>query len=80
MLASDIDKELREQRREQIASMWLACYTHDEIGETTAIAKTQVSEQLEVCSDLAALPKQNKLLATYTDAECRPRARGAHQN
>ena len=50
----------------------LACYTPEEIGETTAIAKTQVSEQLEVCSDLAALPKQNKLLATYTDAEWKP--------
>ena len=39
------------------------------IGETTAIAKTQVSEQLEVCSDLEALPKLNKLLATYTQEE-----------
>jgi len=28
-----------------------------------------VSEQLEVCSDLEALPKLNKLLATYTQEE-----------
>jgi hypothetical protein len=68
---SDIDKELREQRREQIASMWLACYTHDEIGAAVGTSAMDVSRAIEA-NKMDSCPKCSKLLATYTDTEWKP--------
>ena len=69
---SDIDKELREQRREQIASMWLACYTQEEIGEAVGLPQRTIADDVPVLAETEDLPKPLKLLATYTDAEWKP--------
>jgi hypothetical protein len=69
---TDIDKRLREERKQKIFDMWMACYSQDEIAELTQIHKDTVSSQLEVCRNLEELPNSDKLSAFYQDADFTP--------
>ena len=67
-----IDKNLAEQRNKTIFDMWLACHTQEEIAAAVDLAVGPVNEKIKKqCSDLETFPKQNKLLATFQDADFR---------
>jgi hypothetical protein len=67
----DIDKQLCEERREKIRSMWMACYTQQEIAGTVGIDKATNNRVLEECCKTERLPKCNKLPAFSQDAAFR---------
>jgi len=67
---ADTDKQLREQRRETIRDMWLACYTQQEIADAVGVDETDKS--LRVSGNLEALPKYQKLAALHDDADWTP--------
>jgi len=46
----------------------LACYTHDEIGAAVGVSLGEANSETKELSEMEALPKQNKLLATGTCA------------
>ena len=70
---ADTDKQLREQRRETIRALWLACHTQQEIADAVGYAsKSDISAELAECSKLEALPKSNKLAALHEDADWVP--------
>lgn len=69
---SDIDKQLREQRRETISAMWLACYTQEEIADAVGVDRTTTSRDLEEVCNLAMLPKSTQLSATYSEPDWTP--------
>jgi hypothetical protein len=64
---SDVDKQLREERREKIFSMWQACYTQEEIAEAVGVSQKEISEDIAVLYDLERLPKSIKLPTLYQD-------------
>ncbi len=49
--------------------MEAACYTQDEIGEAVGVSLGEANSETKELSEMEALPKLNKLLTTYTDAE-----------
>ena len=57
---TDIDKQLREERKSKIFSMYLAGYTMQEIADAVGIHKDSTSE---TCRKFADLEKSDKLLA-----------------
>lgn len=69
---SDIDKQLREARKETILNMWMACATLEEISEATQLHKDTVSKELETLSDLGQCPISDKVLANFEETETLP--------
>lgn len=69
---SDVDKELREQRKQQIFSLWMACETLEAIGESVDTPLRTVADFVEEFAKSEALPKPQKLSATFQDAEFTP--------
>lgn len=69
---ADTDKQLREQRRETIRALWLACHTQQEIADAVGVDKATASRELEDCCNPEALPKSNKLAALHEDADWVP--------
>jgi len=61
-------KDLKEEREKEIVSMWLACYTEDEIAERAGLSKATISSRVEKCSDLESFPKLN-IPARYLDQQ-----------
>lgn len=41
----DIDKRLREERKQKIYDMWLACYTQEEIAEATNLSQQAIYKE-----------------------------------
>lgn len=58
---------MREQRKETIFNMWLACHTQEEIAEAVGVSIGEINNQIKECSDLERFPKMNKLSATFED-------------
>lgn len=69
---TDIDKQLRDERRETILAMWLACYTQDEIAEAVGLTRRHVGEISSTLEISETLPKSPKLASTYSDADWKP--------
>lgn len=60
---SDLTKEEKEEERRQMISLWLQCYTQDEIATRLEVSKMSVSREIEkVCNDLAS---EAKTLQTF---------------
>jgi hypothetical protein len=59
---SQIDKDAKEARNARIFSLWMACWTLEEIGEDVGIQKGATSE---ICSEFPELEKANKLAANH---------------
>jgi hypothetical protein len=72
MYLGDIDKQLREERRERIAAMWLACFTDAEIGEAVGVPRQTATDATAVLPDLEALPKSAKHVALFEDSDWTP--------
>ena len=64
---SEIDKQLRKERKKKIISMYLACHTLDEIAEEVGVDKATVSREIELCCKLENLPNPNKVRALFQD-------------
>jgi len=64
---TDIDKDLREKRKQKIFDMYLQCCTFDEIADTVNVHKDTVSEQVgRIYEDLQ---KSDKVNADFNDAD-----------
>ena len=66
---TDIDKQLREERKAKIFSMYLAGYTMQEIADTVNVEKMSVSREIESCNNFTGLEKSYKNLANFQDSE-----------
>ena len=69
---TEIDKQQREERKETIRAMWLACHTQDEIAEAVGVDQKTVTNMAKEIGNLEALPNFLKLTATYSDADWQP--------
>lgn len=67
---TDIDKQLREQRKAKIFDMYLAGYTTEEIADATGVTKMTISEQ--TCKIFPELEKSYKNLADFQDTDFEP--------
>jgi DNA-binding XRE family transcriptional regulator len=65
---SDTDKQLREQRRDTIKDMWMACHTQDEIATEVGVSQKTINAELEELYNLEDLPKGIKLSALHEEA------------
>lgn len=66
---SRTDKELREQRKQQIFDMWLACYSQDEIASAVDVSQKTVDNSLV---NFENMPKLLKNLALFQDTDFTP--------
>lgn len=66
---SDIDKQLREERKQHIFDMWMACYSLEEIAEQSNVTAKTIDNQIEEFVNLEALPKLHKVLADFSDSD-----------
>lgn len=53
----DIDKQIREDRKETIRSMYLQCYTAEEIAEKIGVSKQTMSEEIALCTEMEMTSK-----------------------
>lgn len=64
-----IDKQRKEDRKQRIFDLWMACETVEDIVATVDIKKSAVDEILGEFPVLENLPKVEKVLATFADDE-----------
>jgi ParB-like chromosome segregation protein Spo0J len=67
---SDIDKQLREERKQRIFDMWLSGDTASEIAEAVGVEEMTVSRSLSNISE--DLPKSEKVLSQFQDEDFTP--------
>lgn len=67
---SDVDKQLREERKQRIFDMWLAGETIEDIASAVAISDESVRKEVSQLSE--ALPNVGKLLSRFEDADFAP--------
>jgi len=69
---SDVKADLRKQQREKVFSLWLQCWTQEQIAEAVGLDQSEVSREIgEVCQ-LEAVPNNIKLAALHQDADWQP--------
>lgn len=66
---SDIDKQLREERKQHIFDMWLSCHTQEEIAEAVGISIGTVNGETETIFRFGSASKSEKSLAQHADAD-----------
>lgn len=69
---NDIDKQLREERKQRIFDMWLSCHTQEEIAEAVGISHGQTVIETKELSDSERLPNLTKVLSSYADTDFVP--------
>ena len=69
---SDVKADLRKQQREKVFSLWLQCWTQEQIAEAVGLEQQRVAEIAQEMPDLEALPNPAKLAAMYQDADWQP--------
>lgn len=69
---NDIDKQLREERKQRIFDMWLSCHTQEEIAEAVGISHGQTVIETKELSDSERLPNLTKVLSSYADTDFIP--------
>jgi len=69
---SDVKADLRKQQREKVFSLWLQCWTQEQIAEAVGLEQQRVAEIAQEIPDLEALPNPVKLAAMYQDADWQP--------
>ena len=68
----NIDDARKEEVREKIFSMWLACYTDQEIGDTVEHTQQSINKKIPTLQLLENFPKVVKLSLSYQDADWSP--------
>lgn len=66
---SDVDKQLREERKERIFNLWMEAYTEDEISAETQIPRQTISGLLPKMEEL---PNSAKVAANFQDQDFTP--------
>jgi hypothetical protein len=66
---SDIDRDLRERRKQRIFDLWMACATQEEIAADTSLPQQTVTGLLP---KLEELPNSVKVMAAYAEADWQP--------
>lgn len=66
---NDVDRQIREERKQRIVDMWLACYTQEEIADAVGVARQTITDQVKVLPDLESFPNPAKLMARFEDAD-----------
>lgn len=66
---SDVDKQLREERKEKIFNLWMEAYTEDEISAVTQIPRQTLSGLLPKTEEL---PNSAKVAANFQDQDFTP--------
>lgn len=69
---SDVDKQLREERKQRIFDMYLACYTQAEIAEDVGLSVMSINRDVEVYNKMEIFPNSYKLLASFSDEDFTP--------
>jgi predicted DNA-binding protein YlxM (UPF0122 family) len=69
---SDIDKQLRKERKEKIRAAWLECQTHQEIADEVGISRTAVTDEIQSFVNFGSVAKSDKTLALYDDGAFTP--------
>lgn len=69
---SDTDQRLREERKQRIFDMWLACATTEEIAEAVQLTRQSADNYVAEMQNLEGLPKFAKVAALYQDQDFTP--------
>ena len=69
---SDIERNIREARRQKIFDMWMACITQEEIAEDTGLTQPQVKTIIDTFIDLGSISKIYKSRDFSQDADFAP--------
>lgn len=64
---TDVDKNLRAERKERIMAMYLACYTQDEIAAAVGVPRKTVADSIDSLANIDNCLKSPKLSAEYND-------------
>jgi len=62
----DVEKDLREKRKEKIREMYLACFTSSEIAVATGMSQQRVDELLP---EMESFPNPVKVATSFQDAD-----------
>lgn len=63
----DIDKRLREERKEKIFAMWMSCYTQEEISEEVKMPQQTLSDEIKLLPKIDLCPNSVKNNISYQD-------------
>ncbi|MBF0397975.1 MAG: helix-turn-helix domain-containing protein [Desulfobacterales bacterium] len=66
---SDIDKQLREERKQKIFEMYLACYTQEQIAEVVEYSEQSVKREIDTFQQINDSGKTLETPQTETDQE-----------
>lgn len=69
---TDVDAQVREQRRSAIFEMWMACHTQEQIAEAIGAPQQTVAGYVAELPKTEGLPKSVQLLARHEDADWQP--------
>jgi DNA-binding CsgD family transcriptional regulator len=64
---TDIDKQIREERKEKVFDMYMKCFSMDEIAEELKVTKETISK--DVCQISEDVLKSDKVKAEYLDSD-----------
>ena len=65
----NIDEQIKAERDEKIMSMWLACYTQEEIADEVNQTQQAIAKTFETLQLLESFPKVVKNFAEFNDPE-----------
>ena len=63
---TDVDKQIREERKEKIFAMFMACHTQQEIADAVNVSRTTIEETV---TEFPNLEKASKNLASFSDPD-----------
>ena len=66
---TDIDKQLREERKAKIFSMYLAGYTMQEIADAVGLERSTITKDIEGLVNISSLAKNHQVSASFQDSE-----------
>lgn len=69
---NDIEKQLREERKQKIFDMWMACHTQDEIAEAVGVDKATISRDSETLLQIGNHSNMQQSLAKFNDNDFTP--------
>jgi transcriptional regulator with XRE-family HTH domain len=67
---TDIDKQIREERKEKVFDMYMRCYSMEEIAAEMKVTKETISK--DVCQISEDVLKTDKVIAEYLDQDFIP--------
>ena len=69
---TDVDRQLREERKQAIFDLWLSCHTQEEIAAAVGVSQPNVAAEIETFINFGSSSNSDKSLALYQDADWKP--------